>query len=55
MVQRTDCKYYQTKIDRYKRINGYRPKLQRNHDCKIKKMIIGGCKEDCKWFEPRGV
>ena len=51
MVQRKDCKYYYTKVDKYYGINDYRPTLQRNPNCKIDKMTVGGCRENCKWFE----
>ena len=52
-VQREDCKHYYTKLDAKRGIGSPFADSQRNPYCRIRKMTVGGCNEDCKWFEPK--
>ncbi len=48
-MERKDCKYFYTKVERYLGIDD-RPKVQENPYCRKNKMAIGGCREDCDDF-----
>jgi len=52
-IQRKDCRYYYTKLDKYRGFDKPTADFQRNPYCRINRMTAGGCNEDCKWFEPK--
>ena len=53
MVERKDCKhfyYYQKKL---KDIGKSSSDIIQIPSCRIRKITVGGCRKDCRWFEPR--
>ena len=53
MVNREDCKYFYYKNKKLRGFNNPTPDFQTMPMCKIRKMTVGGCHEDCEWFKPK--
>ena len=54
MGERKDCKHFYYRNKQMRSIDSYTAKgTIQMPICRIRKMTVGGCRDDCKWFEPK--
>ncbi len=53
MVKREDCLHFFYRNKKLHGIDKPTPNIIKMPMCRIRRMTVGGCHENCKWFEPK--